>query len=200
MKLFYAPGACSLASHIVLREIERPFDIERVDLAAKKTASGADFLAINPKGCVPTLATDDGEILTEGAAILQYVADAADKRSLSPAAGSLARARVQEMLNFTSSELHKAFGPLFAPLSSPEAKSAARARVGQNLDWLESRLADGRVYLTGDGFTVADAYAFVVAGWAPHCGIEIGRWPHVAAFLDRVAKRASVVAARAAEA
>jgi glutathione S-transferase len=199
MKLYYKPGACSLASHIILAEIGKSFALERVDTAANRTETGADFLAINEKGAVPVLETEDGEFLTEGAAILQYIADMSGAETLAPKPGTMARARVQEMLNFTASELHRAFGPLFAPKSSDAEKEAARADVARKFDWLESRLRDGRKHLTGDAFTVADAYAFVVANWANFTGIGISPWPRLQAFIDRVAARASAQAAMKAE-
>jgi glutathione S-transferase len=199
MKLYYKPGACSLASHIILTEIGKPFAIEKVDTQTKRTENGKDFLAINEKGAVPVLETEDGDILTEGAAILQFIADSNGAEALAPKPGTLARARVQEMLNFTASELHKAFGPLFSPRSDDKAKEAARAEVARKFDWLESRLSDGRKHLTGDAFTVADAYAFNVAYWANFTGIRYSPWPKLKAFIDRVAERASVKTAMKAE-
>lgn len=199
MKLYYAPGACSLASHIVLREIGQPFTLERVDLAEKTTETGADFTKITDKGQVPALELPDGDVLTEGAAILQFLADRTGTATLAPAAGTLARARVQEMLNFCASELHKAFGPLFSASAPQTAKDAAPAQIGRHFDLLEKRLGDGRAFLTGDRFTVADAYIFVVAGWAGPTGIGFAPWPKLAAFLDRVRQRPSVMAAMATE-
>jgi glutathione S-transferase len=199
MKLYYKSGACSLASHIVLIEIGKPFAIEKVDTATRRTETGADFLAINEKGAVPVLETNEGELLTEGAAILQFIADVHGAETLAPKPGTMARARVQEMLNFTASELHKAFGPLFSSMSDGKAKDAARAEVAGKFDWLESRLSDGRTHLTGEAFTVADAYAFVVANWANFNGIRVSPWPKLKAFLDRVGTRASVQAAMKAE-
>lgn len=198
MKLYYAPGACSMASHIVLHEIGRPFAIERVDNATKTTESGADYRAINPKGKVPALAVGD-EVLTEGPAILQFVADAAGDRTLAPEPGTLARARVNEVLNYTGTELHTAFSPLFNPANDEAAKEAARANVAKKFDWLEARLADGRAYLTGAQFTVADAYAFVVANWANFTGIPLAAWPRLGAFVARVAARPAAQAAMRAE-
>lgn len=198
MKLYYSPGACSMASHIVLHEIGRPFAVERVDGAAKRTEGGADYWAINPKGKVPALEVG-GEVLTEGPAILQFVADAAGERVLAPEPGTLARARVNEVLNYTGTELHTAFGPLFNPASDEAAKEAARANVAKKFDWLEARLADGRAYLTGAQFTVADAYAFVVANWANFTGISLAAWPRLGAFVARVAARPAAQAAMRAE-
>jgi glutathione S-transferase len=199
MKLYYAPGACSLSPHIVLREAGLDFDLERVDLAAKKTEAGADFREFNPKGYVPALQLDDGQVLTEGAAIVQYLADRRPEAGLLPAAGTLERARVQEHLNFVASELHKAFSPLFSPAASAEAKEAARTKVRQRLDDVERMLSDGRAFLTGDTFTVADAYLFVVAGWAKPTEIGLASWPNVEAFVNRVGEREAVREAVRAE-
>jgi glutathione S-transferase len=199
MKLFYAPGACSLSPHIVLRELGLPFALETVDLKTKKTESGADFTAINPKGYVPALQLDDGEVLTEGAAIVQYLADKHSPGTLAPIAGTVERARLNGHLNFISAELHKAFGPLFNPALAPEAREAAIANIGRKLDVVENTFADGRPYLTGPSFTVADAYLFVVLSWAPKLGVDLARWPHLGEFSRRVTARAAVQAAMAAE-
>lgn len=199
MKLFYAPGACSLSPHIVLRELGLLFALEAVDLKTKRTESGADFTAINPKGYVPALQLDDGEVLTEGAAIVQYLADKHAPGTLAPVAGTVERARVNGHLNFISAELHKAFGPLFNPALAPEAREAAVANVGRKLNLVEEALADGRPYLTGPEFSVADAYLFVVLSWAPKLGVDLARWPHLGGFSQRVTARTAVQAAMAAE-
>lgn len=199
MKLYYAPGACSLSPHIVLREAGLNFELERVDLATHKTESGADFRAVNPKGYVPALRLQDGEVLTEGAAIVQYLADIAPQSSLAPKPGTLARARMQEHLNFVASELHKAFGPLFTPGTSEEGKKAAVVQVGRRFDLIEKVLADGRPYLLGQQFSPADAYLFVVSGWAAPTGIGLAKWPKLAAFVERVAARPKVREAMKAE-
>ena len=199
MKLFYAPGACSLSPHIVLRELGLPFALEAVDLKTKKTETGADFTAINPKGYVPALQLEDGEVLTEGAAIVQYLADKHAPGTLAPLAGTVERARLNGHLNFISAELNKAFGPLFNPAITPEAREAAVANIGRKLDVVEEALADGRPYLTGPDFTVADAYLFVVLSWAPSLGVDLARWPRLGAFSRRVSARAAVQAAMAAE-
>lgn len=198
MKLYYKPGACSLASHIVLNEIGDAFAIEGVNTETKRTASGADYLAINIKGKVPALEID-GEVLTEGPAILQFVADRKGRRDLAPEAGTLARARVAEVLNFTGTELHVAFGPLFNPATDEAGKAAARKAVSAKLAWLEKKLEDGRPYLTGSEFTIADAYAFVVTNWANFTGIDLSAWPRLVAFMTRVAARPSVQASLKAE-
>lgn len=199
MKLYYMPGACSLASHITLREVGAAFDLEKVDAKQKKTERGADYTAINPKGYVPALALDNGELLTEGVAIMQYIADQNPKAGLAPAAGTLARARLQEQLNFVAAELHKAFSPLFNPSLPESDKAAARERVGQKLDLVEQLLSDGRSYLVGDNFSVADAYLFTVTNWTGPTGIGLDRWPHLAAFQQRIAARETVQAALKAE-
>lgn len=191
MKLYIKPGACSMASHIVLAEIGGPFSVEQVDTAAGLTASGASYRAINPKGKVPALEVD-GEVLTEGPAILQFLGDRAANRDLAPQGGTLARARVNEVLNFTGTELHIAFGPLFNPASTEAQKEAARQVVAGKLDWLEAKLADARSHLTGPDFTIADAYAFVVCNWANSTGVTLARWPHLSAFMARVAARPAV--------
>lgn len=198
MKLFYSPGACSMASHIVLNEIGQPFAIEKVDTTAKKTETGADYQTINPKGKVPALVIGS-EVLTEGPSILQYVADRAGDEGLAPKAGTLARARVNELLNFTGTEVHVAFHPLFNPAADDSAKDMARKAVGKKFDWLESRLSDGRAYLTGANFTIADAYAFVVSNWANFTGIDLGTWPNLKAFVERVAMRPATQATLKAE-
>ncbi|MRX49504.1 glutathione transferase GstA [Paracoccus sp. S-4012] len=199
MKLYIKPGACSLASHIVLHELGLPHETEVVDTAAKRTASGEDYLAINPKGVVPALRLDGGEVLTEGPAILQFLADSAGNESLAPKCGTLARARVQEVLNFTGTGLHAAFKPMFSPASDEATKAAARQSIGRNMAWLEQLLSDGRPYLTGATYTVADAYAFVVANWSPRVGVDLGQWPNMQAFVARVAERPATVKALKAE-
>lgn len=199
MKLYYSPGACSLASHIALKEIGVAHDIEKVDTKAKKTEKGADFWAINPKGYVPAIELAPGQVLTEGAAILQHLADSNPGSKLAPAAGTLERARLNEWLTFISSEFHKAFGPLFYPNSTDDAKAAARTNVEKRLGFLDKTLSDGRAYLTGTTFTVADAYAFVVANWTNFVGISLDAYPHVKAYQARVGGRPAVQSALKAE-
>lgn len=162
MKLYYSPGACSLSPHIVLREAGLSFDVEKVDLKAKLTEKGADFTKVNPKGQVPTLQLDSGEILTEGPVIVQYIADKNPGAALIGAAGSMERYRVQEWLNHITSELHKGFSPLFNPATPDAYKDIARANLGKKFDALDKHLA-GHQYLMGDKFTVADAYLFTVS-------------------------------------
>lgn len=199
MKLYYKPGACSLAPHIVLREAGLDFDLAKVDLAAKTLEDGSDFLAVNPKGQVPTLGLDEGGILTEASVTVQYIADQAPASGLIPVAGTIARYRVQEWLNFVSSELHKTFSPLFRPNTPDAYKEIAKQLLAAKLGTLDRHL-EGKPYLTGEGFTVADAYAYVVLGWAPRVGIDLATWPNVKAFFERVGARPAVKAALAAEA
>ncbi len=199
MKLYYTPGACSMGSHIVLREVGGPFELERVDLRTKQTESGQDFRSINPKGSVPALVTDAGELVTEGPAILQYIADSRGAQALADVPGTIGRARVQEMLNFTSSELNPAFGPLFQPDLTEDQRAGHFAAVGRKLDWLERVLSDGRTWLTGEAFTVADAYAFAVTGFAYLHRMPLDPWPRLQAFMARMAARPSVRAAMQAE-
>ncbi|UWR99488.1 glutathione transferase GstA [Phaeobacter inhibens] len=199
MKLYYKPGACPLASHIALQETGRPFEIEAVDTAAGRTEGGADYLAINPKGYVPALRLEDGSILTEGPAILQYIADSHSEAGLAPATGTFARARMQEQLNWIGTELHKAFGPLFREGTSEAGQDEARVAVAGKFDLIETQLEDGREWLVADQFSVADAYLFVVSNWANFTGIDLARWPYLAAFVSRTAARQSAQAAMRAE-
>ncbi|MBW4707444.1 glutathione transferase GstA [Roseobacter sp. YSTF-M11] len=199
MKLYYKPGACSLASHIALHEIGTDFEIEAVNTVTGETASGDDFRQINPKGYVPVLRLDDGAVLTEGAAILQYLADTHSAAGLAPAAGSMARARLQEQLNWTATECHKAFGPLFREGSTEEEKAAARAAVSGKFDLIEAVLSDDRTWLVENQFSVADSYLFVVCNWANFTGIDLSDWPKLDAFVQRVAARPAAQAAMRAE-
>lgn len=202
MKLYYKPGACSLSPHIVLREAGLPFELVKVDLVTKTLPDGSDFRAVNPKGQVPALALDEGGVLTEGAAIVQYVADKAPDSGLIPPAGTMERYRVQELLSFIGSELHKGIVPLFPMLKdvvSDTYKGFATKVLGAKLAVLNEAL-EGKAYLTGDGFTVADAFAFTVLSWAPRVGLDLSPWPNLVAFAERVAARPAVQAAIAAEA
>jgi glutathione S-transferase len=191
MKLYYSPGACSLSPHIALAEAGLAYNVEKVDLKTKKTESGADFFAINAAGYVPALVLDNGEVLTEGPAIVQYIADLAPTKKLAPPAGSFERVRLQEVLNFISTELHKSFSPLFNPATPEESKTAARALIGRRLDLIEQKLA-GRDYLMGD-FSVADAYLFTVTSWGRMVGVDIkeGR-PRLGEYWSRVMARPAV--------
>jgi glutathione S-transferase len=199
MKLYYKPGACSLASHIALTETGENFDIEQVDTAVKKTETGEDFNAINPKGVVPALKLGDGEILTEGPAILQHIADTFPAAELAAKPGTLERTRVNEHLTYVSSELHPAFAPFFSDATSDEGKQKAGEAVGRKFDYLNTLLSDGRSYLLGDKFSVADAYMFVVSNWSNFVGIDLKKWPNLAAFVERIASRPAAQAAMKAE-
>jgi glutathione S-transferase len=198
MKLYYAPGACSLAPHIVSREAGLPLDLEKIDFGTRKTEKGEDYLAINPKGYVPALRLDDGQVMTEVAAVLQYLADQRPQSNLVPAFGTVERYRLMEWLTFISSELHKSFGPLFDPKTSPDAKAAIKARLATRLKWLDGQLA-GRDYLMGKQFSAADAYAFVVLNWAGMLDVDLSSYPNVRTFIDRVAARPQVKEALRAE-
>lgn len=198
MKLYYSPGACSLSPHIVLREAGLDFTVEKVDLRAKKTESGNDFNAINPKGYVPTLQFDDGNILTEGPAIVQYIADKAPQSKLAPANGTLERYRLQEWLNFISTELHKNFSPLFNPAFPEEGKKIQRENIAKRFGTL-SAVLEKSPFLMGEQFTVADAYLFTVLGWTRMTGIDLSQWPVLQAYHARVAERPNVQAALKAE-
>lgn len=199
MKLYYAPGACSLASHITLRELGLPFELVWVDNRSKRTAHGADYLAINPKGYVAALQLDDGQVLTEGPAILQYLADLRPEAGLAPAPGGLARARLQEWLNFIGSEIHAGMNPLFDGELPEALKTRFRNQVGKRLAQTAPAL-ERSSHLLGEGFSVADAYLFTVLGWTQRLGIELARWPALARFVERVGARDSVRAALQAEA
>jgi glutathione S-transferase len=198
MKLYYSPGACSQAPHIVLREMGVDFELARVDLKTKKLETGEDYLAINPKGAVPALELEDGSRLTENGVVLQFLADRAPGKRLIPAFGTMERYRLLEWLNYIATELHKGFGPLFNPASSEETKAAARALIGKKFDYVEQRLGAGP-HLTGTAFTVADAYLFAILGWTHMHHIDLSRWPALAAFRQAVAQRPAVKAALHAE-
>ncbi len=199
MKLYYVPGACSLASHIMLHEVGATFDIEAVDTKAGLTESGRNYREINANGYVPALDTDAGATIVEGVAILQYIADSNADRAYAPPAGSIERARLQQFLNYAAAELHKSWGPLFADASTVAEKSAARVQVKGKFDYLETVLSDGRAYLVNDTFSVADAYTFVLVNWANFKDIDLADWPNLSGFVDRIAARPSAKAAFAAE-
>lgn len=198
MKLYFSPAACSLSPHIVLRECGLQFELEKVDTEHHRTADGRDFFAINPKGQVPVLELDDGSRLTEGPVIAQYIADQASATQLMPAAGTLARYRVMEWQNYVSTELHKSFTPLFQSGLDGNAKAELAARLRKKLDWLDAQLQH-RPYLTGEDFTAADAYLFVVLGWAKFVNLDIRDLACLQAFIRRVAARPAVQAAMRAE-
>lgn len=198
MKLFYKAGACSLSPHIVLREAGLDFTAENVDLALKKTESGADYLAINPKGQVPALVLDDGSLLTEGVAIVQYLADRVPDRNLIPAAGTLSRYHAIEWLNYVATELHKGFSPLFNPKTPDEYKVIARDKLASQFSYLDSVL-EKQHYLLGQRFSVVDAYLFTVLRWAQALQFDLKKHAHLTAYFDRVAARPAVVATLSAE-
>jgi glutathione S-transferase len=198
MKLYYSPGACSLSPHIVMREAGIPVQLVKVDLQTKKTEDGTDFRVINSKGYVPTLELPDGQRLTEGSAIVQYLADQAPARGLAPGSGTIERYRLQEWLNFISTELHKQYSPLFDAACEDSLKARQVQRISGRLDWITRQLG-GRDYLMGNTFTAADAYMFTVLSWSKHVGIDLGKWPVVATYLARVGQRPQVRAALLAE-
>lgn len=198
MKLYYAPGACSLSTHIALREAGYDVDLVKVDLAAKKTEAGDDYYAISPKGQVPALKLDTGELLTEGAAIVQYVADQKPDSKLAPAHGSMARYRLAEWLNYVGSEMHKAVGALFNKKYSDDTKQIMKDALKPKFDFLTKEL-QSRLYLMGEQFTVADGYLFTILGWTSHVGVDLSPWPVLTAYLGRVAGRPAVQAALKAE-
>ncbi len=198
MKLYYTPGACSLSPHIALLEAGLPVTLEKVDLRTGKLASGEDFSAISAKGYVPALQLESGELLTEGPAIVQYIADQAPASSLAPAAGSPERYRLQEWLNFIATELHKAIGTFFNPAVTPEWRAAVTQRLNKRLTWLAEQLAT-RPYVMGDTFTVADGYLFTVLNWAKPTGFDLSAWPVFQAYSARIAARPKVVEALKAE-
>lgn len=198
MKLYYYPGACSMAVHIALREAGIAFDLDKVDLAKHKTADGEDFYKINPKGYVPALRLDDGQVLTEDAILLQYVADQKSASGLAPKAGTMERYRVMEWLNFISSEVHKTLGALFNPKITPEWKDNQIALFGRRCDFLVQQLG-GKPYLTGDKFTIADAYLFTILGWANLFKLDMSKWPALQSYAGRIAARPAVKEAMKAE-
>ena len=198
MKLYYSPGACSLSPHIVLREAGMKFDLAKTSTKTHTLADGSDYYAINPKGYVPLLELDNGERLTEGPAIVQYIADHAPASGLAPAAGTMDRYRLMEWLNFISTEIHKSFSPLFSEAAAPAWKDAARANIARRLDLIERHL-EGRQYLLGERFSVADGYLFTVLNWSGWAKFDLSKWPRVQAYLARVAARPKVREALKAE-
>lgn len=199
MKLYYAPDTCSLSPHIVLRELGLEFEPINVDNKSKLTADGRDFRSINPKGYVAALELDDGQILTEGPAIVQYLADLRPERGLAPAAGSWQRVRLQEWLNFITSEVHAGSALLFNTALPEEVRSIFRDRLFRRFDFLQDALC-GKEYLLGTTFSVADAYLFTVLGWCKFFSIELTGWPALSAYMARISARPAVQAALRAEA
>ena len=198
MKLYYSPGACSLSPHIVLREAGTKFDLVKMSTKTHQLADGSDYYAINPKGYVPLLELDNGERLTEGPAIVQYLADHAPASGLAPAAGTMARYRLMEWLNFISTELHKSFSPLFNAATPAEAKQIFVDKILGRLKWVDGQL-EGRDYLMGERFCVADAYLFTITNWAAPVGIDITDLKNLSAYRARVAARPAVKEAMQAE-
>jgi glutathione S-transferase len=198
MKLYYFSGACSLSPHIVLLEAGVAVTLVKVDSKTKKTESGADYLAINSKGAVPALQFDDGRVLTEGPAIVQYLADQKPESGLAPRAGTFERYQLMEILNYITSEVHKSFVPLFNPDSSAEMKAAAVTNLAKKFDWLSGFL-DKKAFLLGNTFTVADAYLFTVLNWTGYVKIDLSKWPVLTEFQSRIARRPKVQEAMKAE-
>jgi glutathione S-transferase len=198
MKLYYAPGACSLSPHIVARELGIPIDLKKVNTKDKSIEGGGDYWKINPRGYVPALELDNGQILTEGPAIVQYLADQKPDAGIAPRSGSFERYRLLEWLNFLTSEVHKSFSPLFKPNTPEEYKKIAKENLATRFDWLDKQFA-GKEYLLGKSFSVADAYLFVLLGWTKPTQIDLSRWPNLAAFHARVGARPKVKEALRAE-
>lgn len=190
MKLYYSPGACSQAPHILLHEIGLSHDSAKVDLRAKTVEGGGNFLAINPKGSVPVLELDSGEILTENAVILQYLGDRSGLGEVLPPLGNFRRYRVLEWVNFITTELHKSFSPLFKPDASDETKAFFKKVIGERFDYVDKALGDGP-FLMGDTLTLPDPYLFVITGWGEKM-IGLDRWPNLKAFRARMMERPSV--------
>jgi len=198
MKLYFVPGTCSLAPHIVLREAGFSFELDRMDPATRRTASGEDYLQVNPKGYVPALRLDNGQVLTEVGVILQYLADQKPETGLAPAAGTLERYRLMEWLSFVSTEIHKTFSPLFNPKITPEMRDDRLNLLGRRLDVLAAGLGT-KPFLMGKKFCIADAYLFAVLRWSHRLQVDLGKWPNLRDYLTRVSSLPSVQAAMKAE-
>ena len=198
MKLYYSTGACSLSPHIVLHEAGLPFTAVLASTKTHKLPDGSDYYAINPLGYVPLLELDDGTRLTEGPAIVQYIADQVPHKNLAPANGTIARYQLQSWLNFIGTELHKGFGPLFNPATPADYKPVVIERLRARLAWVDQQLA-GKSYLMGESFSVADAYLFTVTGWAGHVKVDLSDLKNIAAFRQRMSARPGVQAALRAE-
>lgn len=198
MKLYFSPGACSLAAHIALIEGGLPFEAVKVEGRGQKSAGGEDYAKVTAKGYVPALRLDDGAVLTEGTAILPYIGDRKPDSGLAPAAGTMARYRLHEWLGYINSEVHKNFSPFFAPGATDEQKAVAKANLGRRFAFVQTELGD-QPFLLGDTFTVADAYLFTVLGWCAYVGIDLGQWPGLKSYHGRIAGRPAVQAALRAE-
>jgi glutathione S-transferase len=191
MKLYYSPGACSLAPHIVLRELGLPHTAIKVDTNAKTIEGGGHYLKINSKGYVPAIELEDGQVLTEAAVILQYLADRKPESDFAPAAGTTERYRFQEWLNFIATEIHKGFGPLWKPDSTEDEKERTRARLAARLEWLAAQM-QGRNFVAGQQFTAADAYLFTILNWGQWTGVDLAKWPVLKDYAARIAARPQV--------
>ncbi len=191
MKLYFTPGACSLAPHIALRELGISCELQKVDLATHRTDTGEDYYTINPKGYVPAITLDNGELLTEVAVVLQYLADQKPASGLSPRSGTMDHYRLIEWLNFITSEIHKQFGPMFNPKITPEWKQNQMNALGRRFDYLSTHL-NNRNFLLGDSFTIADAYLFTVLSWSGYLNMDLGKWPRIKDYIARVAARPAV--------
>ena len=198
LKLYYVPGTCALCPHIVLHEAGVSFTTEKVNPKDKTTESGQDYNAINPKGYVPALVMNNGELLTEVAVIVQYLADLVPDKKLAPLAGTLERYHLQEWLNFVSSEIHKGFSPLFNPRVPEETKTVFKERLAGRLN-IAAKALEGKDYLMGKTFTVADAYLYTVLRWAPRMNVDLSPWPALKDYMERIAARPAVKAAMAEE-
>ena len=198
MQLYYYPGACSLAPHITLREAGLPFELQKVDIHTKRIDGGGDYTQVNSKGYVPALKLTSGEVLTEAPVILQYIADQKPESGLAPKPGTIERYRLEEWLNFTSSEIHKSFSPLFNPTAAADWKAGSTATLTRRFDWLGPQLKS-RTHLLGDRFTVADAFLFVTLSWSGHAGIDLGKWPSLATYVQGISRRPKVIEALRAE-
>jgi glutathione S-transferase len=199
MKLYYAPGACSLATHILLREAGLSFDLEKVDIRKKTTEHGEDWIGLNPKGYVPALRMDDGDILTENVVLHGYVADLKPELKLAPAHGTKARLKQDELAVYVSTEIHKSYGPLFNPAITDDARKATIDKLQTRYKLIEQLLSDGRTYVTGEHFTSVDAYLFTVTSWANSLKVDLSAFPKLLAYQQRVAARPAVQAALVAE-
>ncbi len=198
MKLYYSPGACSLSPHIIACEAELPIELIKVDLASKLTETDEDFKQLNPNGYVPLLILDDGNSLTEGPAIIQYLADQAPDKKLIPPAGTFERYQLQQWLNFISTEIHKSFSPLFNPVAPEAAKELATDILMKRLETVAEHLSS-QPYLLGEHYSVADAYLFVTLSWGQYVNIDISRWPALARYADKISERPAVQKAMKAE-
>ena len=198
MKLYFSPGTCSFARHIILRETNTPFTAVKTDIRAKTVEDGSDFFKVNPNGYVPALMLDDGTILTEASVIVQYIADKAGATQLAPANGTLARYKLMSWLNFVATEVHKGFAPLFNPKMPAEGKAVVTERLLDRIKFLDGHLAKS-AYIAGDSFTLPDAYLFTVLQWARGLKIDLSPFPHVVSYLDRIRVRPAVEGAMRAE-